>query len=105
MVERIHEYFYLEPERITGLGKFVALLGSFLFVAGVVGKVATVGVNILPTLQKHPETTKMLADIYPTLFLWWVPESLLVAIGAGALVIVGICLNAHGKRIDRLLKN
>lgn len=104
MLERIHEYFYSEPGRITGLGRLIFQLGAFLLFVGAIGQVATTTINILPTIAKQPETTKMLADVYPSLPLWWVPEAWYSAIACVLLIVGGLCLNVHGKQVDRLLK-
>lgn len=104
MLERMHEYFYSEPGRITGFARLIFQLGAFLLFAGALGQVATTAINILPTIAKQPETTKMLADIYPSLPLWWVPETWFSAIGCVFLIIGGLCLHVHGKQTDRLLR-
>src|SRR5213592_1873858 len=104
MLERLQGYYYSEPGRITGLGRFVVQCGSFLLMAGAIGRVATGAINILPTLARQTETSKMLVDIYPSVPLWWVPETWFGAICSIFLIVGGICLNAHGKRVDRLLK-
>jgi hypothetical protein len=104
MLDRLQEFFYSEPGRITGLGRLLVQFGAFLLLSGAFGRLATGTINILPTLAKQPETTKTLADIYPELPLWWVPESLLGAVASGLVLVAGICIALHGKNIDRLLK-
>ena len=98
------DYFYSEPGRITSLGRLIFQIGSFLLIAGAIGRVATGTINILPTLARQAETSKTLADIYPSLPLWWVPETWFGAAAAGLLIVGGICLNIRGKQVDRLLK-
>lgn len=104
MLERIHEYFYSEPGRITGHGRLICQLGAFLLVVGAIGRVVTTAINISPTIAKQPETTKMLAEVYPALPLWWVPETWYSAIACILLIVGGLCLNAHGKQVERMGK-
>lgn len=104
MLERLQDYLYSEPGRLSGIGKLLAQFGVFLFLAGAIGHFATSTINVLPTLAKQPETTKTLADIYPTLPLWWVPETWLGVITSVILAVAGICIALHGKSVDRMLK-
>lgn len=105
MLERLTDYLYSEPGRIAGFGKLLALCGAFLLVLGAIGRLATGAINILPTLAQQLQTTKNLADIYPTLPLWWVPETLLGGALSVFLIAVGMCVFLHGKNVDRLLKS
>lgn len=104
MIERLQEYFYTEPGRITAPGRLLVQLGALLLLAGAIGRVATGAINILPTLARQPETTKTFADIYPTWPLWWVPESLLGAAATVLLIVAGIGIALYGKSVDRMLK-
>jgi hypothetical protein len=105
MFESVAEYFYSEPGRITAYGKFLALVGAILLVAGAVGRVATVSVNVLPTLAQQPETNKTLSDIYPTLPVWWIPESLVGGAFCIIVIALGFYIFLHGKATDRFLKS
>lgn len=104
MLDWLQGYFYTEPGRITRPGQFLARLGAFLLLAGAIGRFVTGTNSILPTLAKQPETTKFLADIYPALPLWWVPESWMGTLVSVLMLAAGLCLSVHGKRVDRMLK-
>jgi hypothetical protein len=105
MFESLADYFYSKPGRITVHGKVLVLVAAFLLLVSAIGQVATRATNILPTLAQQPETNKTLADIYPTLPVWWIPESL--AGGAFCLIIMalGFYTFLHGKAVDRFLKS
>jgi hypothetical protein len=105
MFESVAEYFYSEPGRITPYGTFLTLIGAFLLLAGAIGRVATGTINVLPTLAQQPETNKTLSDIYPTLPVWWVPESLVGGAFGVIIVALGFYIFYHGKAIDRVLKS
>lgn len=104
MLEQLQNYFYSEPGRITEPGKLLARFGAFLLLVGAIGRFATGTINILPTLAQHPPATKNLADIYPTLPLWWVPESWIGVITSMLIIAVGTCVALHGKNVDRMLR-
>jgi hypothetical protein len=105
MLERLQDYFYSEPGRITGPGKLLVLLGCFLLLVGAIGRLATGAINMLPTLAQQNQTTKALADIYPTLPVWWVPESMVGAALSLLAIAVGAYVFLHGKTIDRQLNS
>lgn len=105
MFESLADYFYSEPDRITPYGRLLTLVGAFLLVAGALGRVATGAINILPTLARQPETNKTLSDIYPTLPVWWIPESFTGGAFCIFMIALGLCIFLHGKTIDRFLKS
>lgn len=104
MSEQLFHYFYSKPGRITQPGRLLVLLGAFLIMVGFFGRLATTTINILPTLAQQRQTDKSLAEIYPTLPLWWVPES----IAGGALCVLliagGLLIFFYGKSVDRAVK-
>jgi len=104
MLGFLHEYLYSEPERLTKPGRLLARLGAFLILAGAIGRLSTITINVLPALANQPQTSKALADIYPTLPLWWVPESWLGLAVSMSLIAIGICLTLHGREVDHMLR-
>lgn len=105
MIENVQDYFYSEPGRITGPGKLLVLFGCFLLVMGAIGRLATGAINTLPTLAQQNGTTKTLADIYPTLPLWWVPESMIGGASSMLAIAIGAYVFLHGATVDRQLKS
>lgn len=104
MLEYLQDYFYSEPGRITEPGKFLTLFGAFLLLAGAIGHRVTATINVLPMVAQQPPTTKTLADVYPMLPLWWVPESWLGLATSVFFIMIGMCIALHGKKVDRILK-
>jgi hypothetical protein len=82
----------------------MAMTGAFVLVAGAIGLFVTRATNALQILAKQAETTKGLADIYPTLPLWWVPESWFGAFVSVVLIIIGIAVSSYGKQVERMLR-
>lgn len=105
MFESLDKYFHSEPGRITYYGRMLILIGAFLLVIGALGQVATKAVNILPTLAQQPETSKTLSDIFPTLPVWWIPESLVGGAFCIIMMALGFYIFSYGKTIDRFLKS
>jgi hypothetical protein len=103
MLERLEDYFLTEPERLIGLGRALVYLGGMLIMFGLVGHVATSAANGIGIIGGHADTVKTLADIYPSLPTWWVPESIIGALPAIVTSALGIWLTLTGKRLRRLI--
>ena len=102
LLNAIQDYFYGKPGRLTAVGRTVTITGAALLVAAAWGSFVTGAINKLPTLSGQQAGTKTLADIYPTLPLWWIPESGFGTFTALILVISGLVAYAGGRCIDRL---
>lgn len=103
MWERLEDYFLTEPERLIGLGRGLVFLGGWLILFGLAGNVVTSAANGIGIIGRHPSAVKTLADIYPSLPTWWVPESIVGALPAMMLTSIGIWFALEGKRIRRLI--
>lgn len=103
MLERLEGYFLTEPERLIGLGAALVFLGTGLILLGLVGNVVTSAANGIGAISRHSDIVKTLADIYPSIPTWWVPESIVGAVPALFIVIIGLLVNQTGKRIRRFL--
>ncbi|HWW05882.1 hypothetical protein [Collimonas sp.] len=104
MFEKIEDYFYDEPGRIIQSGKWTIKTGVFLILAGAIGQVPVRATNALFLLAKQPAPTKTLADIYPTLPLWWVPESWLGIFFPVAIIAIGISVSAYGHKLNSMFR-
>ncbi|MEC4718277.1 hypothetical protein RY831_03895 [Noviherbaspirillum sp. CPCC 100848] len=104
MLNQVDHYFHSKPNRISGAGRTLIRVGGFLFVMGIVGKALAVFLSAFQPLVQQPKATKTLTELYPTLPLWWVPETAFGFIGSGLLVVAGFCLVIYGQRTDRLFK-
>jgi hypothetical protein len=105
MLERLENFFLTHPERLIGLGSAFAFMGMWLILFGLVGNIATSAINGLGIIGGHAGATKTLADIYPSLPTWWVPETIVGALPAMVLMSIGIWSNLEGKRIRRFMVN
>lgn len=103
MFSILFDFILYEPRRIVKLGKALCSTGSFLIIAGLIGRAASVGIAAIESLGGRHDVERSLADIYPTLLTWWVPETALgYAVGA-ALMLLGITVTKSGMRLHHLL--
>lgn len=103
LMDFFEEYFLAKPERLVRFGQYLALLGGWIIILALVGQVATGAVNVVGNIGRHASTVKMLADIYPSIPTWWVPESIIGAMPAVVGLVVGFWMNQTGKRYQRIL--
>lgn len=56
-------------------------------------------------MAKQADIANELVTLYPTLPLWWVPESGFAVVFSIVVVTLGTVVNAHGKTVDRLWRS
>lgn len=103
-MERVFIYLLEQPGRVKGIGRAMVRICSALLVAAAIGNFVTKAMGILPTLAKRPEVTKRLSEVYPSLPLWWVPESAAGVLAAILGVAAGFVVVNIGRRIDSQLR-
>ena len=79
------------------VGQAFFVVGGFLIVSGLIGRVATTAINSSRSLSKLPALTG-LSEAYPTYALWWVPETFGGYILPALLAAVGISVALAAKR-------
>jgi len=103
MLERLEDYFLTEPQRLVQLGRALFLIGGWLIIIALGGQVATSVANGMASIGGHAGTVKLLADIYPSIPTWWVPESIVGALPAMFITGIGLWINQTGQRIRRFM--
>lgn len=93
----IFDYLVGHPHRLTNLGKTIAHLGWFFSLAGLFGWFHGAVIDAF-THEGH----KQLAEIYPGLPTWWVPESFLGGVLSLSALVFGAYVMVVGRRVDRL---
>lgn len=101
MWERLIDCFVQRPERLIALGGALLRFGGLAAIVGLFGQVATTDATVIRSLGQVASTPTALAEIYPSLPTWWVPES-----GAGFalwtfIAIAGLILTHIGKQLQR----
>lgn len=104
-MESIYEWFLEKPQRSIDFGRSFYWVGFFLLIVGLCGRVATTSssviANLVPAAQS--QQAKTLAEVYPTLPTWWIPEHFIGFFFVVALILVGIILEMQGKKYKRIL--
>ncbi len=91
------------PERLVIAGEVVMYSAQALLLAGLAGKVATTAVSAVRLLgAKAAESTKPLAELYPELPTWWVPESGAAFVACAVLMAAGLWMRHVGRRYQRV---
>lgn len=103
MSEPVIEFFYTKPSRIVTLGTAIFRTAAIPFLAALFGRVATVSINILPTLTHSAPDQKTLADIFPNFSTWWIPESLPCFFLTILVMSIGLSVAGYGKYLVRQL--
>ncbi|QRF62826.1 hypothetical protein [Variovorax paradoxus] len=99
MFDRIYQYFLREPRRLIGLGKNLVLTSAFILLIGAIGNVATGVGSITQGMGKQVVATRALAELYPSIPTWWVPESIVGCLPAIVLMVFGLSIASLGKRL------
>lgn len=104
MLEQITYFFISRPKWMIFLGEILVKAGAALIVLALLANVGTSATEYISSLNGQPSIAKSLAEIYPTLPTWWIPESFVGSIPAIFMVITGLWLIASGKQINRYIK-
>lgn len=92
-----------QPERLVAAGDVAMYSAQAFLVAGPFGKVATTAMSSLSVLgTKAAEHSKTLAELYPNLPTWWIPETAEAFIAAAALMAAGLWVRHVGRRYQRV---
>lgn len=103
MLERFVDFFLTEPRRLVSLGTMLVRLGGALFIAGLIGHVATTGVSVVKGLAGGPRTDVLLADVLPGYVSTWVPETVAGFGLALLLLVAGLWAARIGRTYQRYL--
>lgn len=105
MLERCITYFLTEPLRLVHFGRALLRVSGILFLAGVVGAMATTTISVVTGMAKTSRPTVELIDLVAGLPTWWVPESVIgygFALFCGA---AGVWAIRTGRTFQRVLRN
>ena len=103
MLDQFMDYFLMKPKRMISLGRFLFNIGCIVIVIALIAHIGTTATGIMGALGGAIGQEKSLAEMYPALPTWWIPESIIGAIPALALIAVGIWLNLSGKQVQRFM--
>ena len=101
MYEYLPEYLLSEPDRIVALGRGLARGGSIWLSVGAIGYAATNAMSAVESIGQQAAVLRTLAEIYPSLPTWWVPESVIGCVPALIAICAGVVLASMGKQLKR----
>ncbi len=85
------------PYRLTLAGRFLYRLAAAQIVLGVVADVIVTALRH----SRHDDAYRWIADVFPALPTWWVPETVPGVLAVIAVGAAGLVLAYEGRRIDR----
>lgn len=89
MYESLLIFFLNPPGRLRGLGHFISRLGFALLIAGMYLRIASFTTDLVRGMSVIKTAPATLADVYPGIPTWFIPESfigfsfVLVIVAAG----------------------
>lgn len=104
MIKRLNCWFLGNPRRITVLGRFLAILGLALLVAGIFGAHARIAFVVIMGFNSRFPIEKSLEELFPQLPVWWIPESIPGFLGVILLLSAGIYVFFAGRKISKRLE-
>lgn len=98
-------WFLEKPQRLISVGRSLCMLGIVLLLAGLLGYVLTTTISSIFSLAANAQSqpVKTLAEMYPSLPTWWIPESVPSFIFAIMLMAVGVAIVFAGEKYERIL--
>lgn len=102
MYEYLPDFLISEPDRMVSLGRGAISVGGLWLAAGSVGQIASMASAVMRSIGQNKVVPPALADIYPSLPTWWVPESISGCLPAVFVVAVGVALVVMGRKLKRV---
>lgn len=97
MLDRVVDYF-CQRGRLRSAGQFLTSVAAYWCMFGVVGHVITAA----PSALQH-RSAQSLAEMFPNVATWWVPEHPASFVFVFVLGVLGFFLSLKGKQLDRFL--
>ncbi|MCY1206183.1 hypothetical protein D9M68_209940 [compost metagenome] len=102
MLDRCIEYFMNEPRRLMNVGRAILNCSGFLVVAGLCGALATTATSVVVGMASKARPAVDLADVFPNLPVWWVPETVVGYGFALCCGLIGVWLIQAGRTLQRM---
>lgn len=104
MYESIVEFFLTHPRRMVATGRALVTGATALVGAGLWGQAATTSVAAIYKIGGAESSPGSLAELYPSIPTWWIPESLFGYFVAGVVGAAGFVLWKAGKKYERFFR-
>lgn len=89
------------PSRLRSLGRALTNGAGLLLLFGAIGQVAIAATSGVMSLAGGVPHVTSLAQFYPELPTWWIPEGALGYGSCAAILVVGIVLNSVASKVQR----
>ena len=99
--EYLPEFLLSEPDLMVALGRGLTRGGGFWLIVGAIGHGATTAISVVQSMGHKAVVAHTIAELYPSLPTWWVPESIVGCLPAVLLVGAGVTLASMGKQLKR----
>lgn len=102
MIDRFAGFFLTEPRRLVVLGRVLLNFSGFLVMAGLFGALATTANSFAIGMSAKAKPVIELADAFPGIPVWWVPESVFGYAFALLCGLLGVFVIRTGRTYQRL---
>lgn len=102
MYENLLIWLFSPPKRATDIGKGLFSAGSLLLVTGLIARLGPVALNAISRMQGKGASPPTLAELYPQLPTWFIPEGWLGYSVAVLLIVTGLVLISWARKMWRV---
>lgn len=97
MTAHASQFLLSHPHRVTAVGRVLYRFAALQVLAGVVAQILT---SAMRRAQPHGGD-RWIADVWPGLPTWWIPETVLGMVGVTSIAILGLAVAYGGRRFER----
>ena len=97
MLDLVRVFLLSQPRLMTTIGRIVYRFAAFQVLTGVVAQIA---VSALRRTQPQM-AARWIADVWPGVPLWWVPETVIGMIAVTTLAAIGLAIAYGGRQFER----
>lgn len=101
-MNRIINFFLEQPRLLLVFSQAFVAIGGFMLLVGTAGWAVKTMMGVVQQRAPAAGVPDSLAALYPMWWTWWVPETLVGALPALALIGLGLWLNLLAKKLLRL---
>lgn len=97
------DFFVWRPTRLIDLGRVLTWLAAALAFAAAVGHLAVTASAAISQIGGTNSAAPALADVFPGIPTWWIPQSIPAFLLVAAIFAAGITCISTGRKLERIL--
>lgn len=101
--DALADFFVSRPTRLIDLGRVLAWLAAALAFATAVGHLAVTASAAITQIGGTNSAVPALADVFPGIPTWWIPQSIPAFLLVAAILAAGIACISTGRKLKRIL--